>query len=75
MMNGNAQRFHEYASGHAEGLHGIEARRERYPYVVEEANESGIAETTNSGINQFPVHEPYPMNQHLFGYVEIVDIP
>ena len=74
-MDMNAQRSYGFATGHAEGLHGIEVRRERYPYVVEEANESGIAETTNGGINQFPVHEPYPMNQHYFGYVQVVDIP
>ena len=74
-MNMNAQRSYGHATGHAEGLHGIAARRERYPYVVEEANESGIAETANGGINQFPVHEPYPTNQYYPGYVQVVDIP
>ena len=69
MTNVNAQRSYGHAAGHAEGFHGIEARRERYPYVVEGANESGIAETNNGGINQLPVHEPYLMNQHQFGYV------
>ncbi len=68
-MDANAQRFYDYETGHAEGLHGIEARRERYPYVVEEANESGMAETIDGGMNQFPGHEPHLMNQHHFGYV------
>ena len=73
-MDVDAQRFYNNETGHA-GLHGIEARRERYPYVVDEANESGMAETVDGGINPFPVHETRPMNQHHFGYVQIVNIP
>ena len=63
--------------GTQKSLHGIEARRERYPYVIVGANESEIAETTNSGINQFPVHEAHPMTQHqgYFRYVQAVYIP
>ena len=75
MMNMNGQRYDGYATGHPEGLHGIEARREKHPYVVEAAYEPGIDETTNGGVNQFTVHEPHLMNQHYLGYVQVVDIP
>ena len=75
MADMNAQSHYGYAPRHPEGLHGIEARREKYPYVFEAANEPGIDETTNGGINQSPMHKPYLMNQHYSGYVHVVDRP
>lgn len=72
MTDMNPQPFY---TGHAEALHGIEARRERYPYFVEQVDESEMAETMDGGINQFPMHETHPMNQHHFRYVHGVDIP
>ena len=77
MADMNAQHDYGYATRHPEGLHGIEARRERppYAYVVEGTNELWIDDTTNGGANRPPVHEPHLMNQHSSGYVQVVDIP
>ena len=75
MTDMNPQPFYGYEAGHAEALHGIQARRERYPYFVEQVDESEMAETMNGGINQFPVNEPPPMNQHHFRYVQGVNMP
>ena len=75
MTDMNSQPFYSYEAGHAEGLHGIEARRERPPYFVEQVDESEMAETMDGGINQFPVHEHHPMNQHHSRYVQGVSIP
>ena len=69
MTDVNAQRLYGYATGHAEGFHG------ELPMCCREANESGIAETTNGGINEFPVHEPHLTNQNHPGYVRVADIP
>ena len=75
MTDMNHQHFYGYEAGPAEALHGIEARRERRPYHVEQVDESEMAETMDGGINQFPVHEPHLMNQHHFRYVRGVNMP
>ena len=75
MTDMNPQLFYGYEAGHAEPSPGLQARRERPPYVVEYVDQPEMAETMDDGINQFPVHEHHPMNQHHFRYVQGVDMP